>query len=113
MHLAIESMATVELTAVGPAVQGPPGAATGGVLRCEVFVDVATLVDIGAEIGRIAKENEKTASFIAAKQAKLVEEAFLARAPEAVVRKEREQLDQLQAKLAKGVATLAELEARR
>ena len=113
MHLAIESMATVELTAVGPAVQGPPGAATGGVLRCEVFVDVATLVDIGAEIGRIAKENEKTASFIAAKQAKLLEEAFLARAPEAVVSKEREQLDQLQAKLAKGVATLAELEARR
>ena len=59
-----------------------------------------------------AVENEKTAGFIAAKQAKLADEKFAAKAPPAVVAKEREQLAELEAKLAKGVATLAELKSR-
>ena len=67
---------------------------------------------MGAEITRLTKENEKTAGFIAAKQAKLADEKFAAKAPPAVVAKEREQLAELEAKLAKGVATLAELKSR-
>jgi valyl-tRNA synthetase len=112
MHAAIESMATVEITAAGPEAAGAPGAATASAMGCDLFVDLADLIDVGAEITRLTKENEKTAGFIAAKQAKLADEKFAAKAPPAVVAKEREQLAELEAKLAKGVATLAELKSR-
>jgi valyl-tRNA synthetase len=112
MQAAIESMATVEITGLGPDAAGAPGAATASALGCDLFVDLADLIDVGAEITRLTKENEKTAGFIAAKQAKLADEKFAAKAPPAVVAKEREQLAELEAKLAKGVATLTELKSR-
>ena len=74
-----------------------------------MFVDLADLIDVGAEITRLTKENEKTAGFIQAKQAKLADEKFAAKAPPQVVQKEREQLAELEAKLAKGLETLAAL----
>jgi len=113
MHPAIESMAVTEITASGPDAAGATGAATANVLGCDLFVDLADLIDVGAEIARLAKENEKTAGFIAAKRAKLTDEKFAAKAPPAVVQKEREQLAELEAKLAKTIATLAELESRK
>jgi len=102
-----------EITASGPDAAGATGAATANVLGCDLFVDLADLIDVGAEIARLAKENEKTAGFIAAKRAKLADEKFAAKAPPAVVQKEREQLAELEAKLAKTIATLAELESRK
>ena len=110
MHAAIESMAMVELTAVGPEAAGAAGAATAAVPGGEVLLDLAATVDVGAEKVRLAKENEKLVGFIAAKRSKLADEKFAARAPEAVVFKERQQLAELEEKLAKGQATLAELE---
>ena len=112
MHAALESMAVVELTSTGPDAVGAGGAATASVCGCDLFVDVADLIDVGAEIQRIAKENEKLAGFVAAKRAKLTDGTFAAKAPPAVVQKEREQLAELEDKLAKGVATLAELKSR-
>ncbi|MFM8709551.1 MAG: valine--tRNA ligase, partial [Planctomycetia bacterium] len=113
MQAAIESMAVVDVTGMGPAAAGAPRAATASAVGCDLFIDLADLIDVGAEIARLTKENEKTAGFIAAKQAKLADEKFAAKAPPAVVQKEREQLAELEAKLAKGVATLAELNARK
>ena len=113
MRAAIESMAVVEVTSLGPDAAAAPGAATASAMGCDLFVDLADLIDVGAEITRLTKENEKTAGFIAAKQAKLADEKFAAKAPPAVVAKEREQLAELEAKLAKGVATLAELASRK
>jgi valyl-tRNA synthetase len=113
MRAAIESMAVVEVTALGPDATAAPGAATASAMGCDLFVDLADLIDVGAEITRLTKENEKTAAFIAAKQAKLADEKFAAKAPPTVVAKEREQLAELEAKLAKGVATLAELTSRK
>ncbi len=112
MHGSIASMAVAEITAAGPTATGAPGAATAGAAGCDVFVDLADLIDVGAEIARLAKENEKTAAFIQAKQAKLADEKFAAKAPPQVVQKEREQLAELEAKLAKGRETLAALERR-
>jgi len=113
MQASIESMAAVEITALGPDATAAPGAATASAMGCDLFVDLADLIDVGAEIARLTKENEKTAGFIAAKQTKLADEKFAAKAPPAVVAKEREQLAELEAKLAKGVATLAELASRK
>ena len=112
MHAAVESMAGADLAAVGPDAAGAAGAATASVLDCDVFVDLAGLIDVAAEIARVEKENEKTAGFIAAKQKKLADEKFVGKAPAAVVEKERAQLAELADKLAKGEATLAALRAR-
>jgi len=112
MQGSITSMAVAEITAAGPDARGAPGAATATAAGCDISVDLADLIDVGAEITRIMKENEKTAGFIKAKQAKLADEKFAAKAPPQVVQKEREQLAELEAKLAKGRETLAALERR-
>ncbi len=112
MHGAIESMAVAGLTGVGPDVAGAAGAATATVLGCDVFVDLAGLIDVGAEIARLERENEKTVGFIAAKKKKLTDEKFVGKAPAAVVEKERAQLAEMEEKLAKGEAALAALRAR-
>jgi len=112
MRTAIESMAAVELTAVGPAAVGAAGATAGTAAGCDVFVDLAELVDVDAEIARLEKDHVKTEGFIAAKRAKLLNETFTARAPEAVVAAERAQLAELEDRLAKGRAALAALRAR-
>ena len=112
MQGSIASMAVAEITAAGPDARGAPGAATATAAGCDISVDLADLIDVGAEITRITKENEKTAGFIKAKQAKLADEKFAAKAPPQVVQKEREQLAELEAKLAKGCETLAALERR-
>jgi valyl-tRNA synthetase len=113
MRGAIESMAGVDLTGLGPAAAAAAGAATASIAGCDVFVDLADLVDVKAEIVRLEKENAKTEGFIKAKQAKLANEKFTARAPADVVAGERAQLADLEERLAKGRATLAELRTRK
>ena len=113
MQGAIESMAAADLVAVGPDALGAAGAATASAAGCELFVDLADLIDVGAEIARLARENEKLAGLIAAKKAKLGDEKFAARAPANVVQKEREQLAEMEERLVKGTATLAELVVRK
>jgi valyl-tRNA synthetase len=112
MRRSIESMGAADIGGLGPEASAPPSASTASAAGCELFVDLADLVDVDAEIVRILKENEKTEGFLRAKQAKLADEKFAARAPEAVVAKERAQLVELEAKLAKGVAALVDLRSR-
>ena len=112
LHAPLESMAGAEVTALGPDATGAAAAASATAGGCEIFVDLAGLIDVAAEIAKLVKENEKTAGFIKAKQAKLADETFAARAPQAVVAKERAQLAELEEKLTRGRATLAELERR-
>ncbi len=113
MHPALASMAVADLSAVGPDASGPPSAAMATAAGCDVFVDLAGLVDVAAEIKRLEKEQEKTVGFIEAKRRKLADQTFAARAPEAVVAKERAQLAELEDKLAKGHAALADLRSRK
>lgn len=113
MRAAIESMAVVELVAMSPDAAGPPGAGTAAVAGCEIFLDLADLVDVDAEIARLEKDGAKTEGFVKAKKAKLSNETFTARAPEAVVAAERAQLAELEDRLAKGLETLAAFRARK
>ncbi|MFM7035476.1 MAG: class I tRNA ligase family protein, partial [Planctomycetia bacterium] len=113
MRAAIESMAVAEITGLGGHVTSAALAATATAHGCDVFVDLAGLVDVGAEIARLQKENAKTAGFIEAKKRKLADATFAAKAPPAVVEKERAQLAELEDKFAKGQATLADLRSRR
>jgi valyl-tRNA synthetase len=113
MRPAIEAMAAADIAAFGPDASASPSAATASAAGCDVFVDLADLVDVDAEIARLLKENEKTEGFLRAKQTKLADEKFASRAPEAVISKERAQLAELEARLAKGVAALADLRGRK
>ena len=110
---AIQAMAGVDLRAVGPDAAGAAGDSTASVRGCDLFVDLADLVDVDAEIARLEKEVAKTAGFIEAKQRKLADEKFAARAPEAVVAKERAQLAELEDRLAKDTAAAENLRARK
>ena len=73
-----------------------------------VYLSLEGLVDKAAEAKRIAGELAKTEGFIKAAEAKLANEGFVARAPEAVVAEARRKLEENRAK-AEQLAKLARL----
>ena len=56
----------------------------------KLYIPMGQLVDLGKEIERISKELEKAQKFLSSLEAKLSNEKFVGRAPEAVVNAERE-----------------------
>ena len=64
-----------------------PGNPTGAVLTPE---EMRMLVDVAKELDRISKELEKNRKFLSSLEAKLGNEKFVSRAPEAVVNAEKE-----------------------
>ncbi|WP_127958705.1 valine--tRNA ligase [Serratia microhaemolytica] len=78
----------------------------------ELLIPMAGFIDKQAEIARLAKEMAKLSAEISAIEGKLANEGFVARAPEAVVAKERERLavcKQGQIKLQEQQAAIAAL----
>lgn len=94
------SMAGADLVELGPDAAAPELSAGATMSNVEVFVDLAGLIDVEAEIARKRKEVEKLAGFITAKEKKLSNAGFVDRAPADVVQKERESLDDLRSQLA-------------
>ncbi|MDL4863944.1 class I tRNA ligase family protein, partial [Halomonas elongata] len=74
-----------------------PLAATQLVGDMEVLVPMAGLIDKDAELTRLAKEIDKQDKLIGGIEKKLGNESFVAKAPDAVVQKERDKLDDLSA----------------
>ena len=68
--------------------------------NARLFMPMNDLVDIEAEKQRIAKEIEKNEKLLAGQNAKLANENFVSRAPEAVVNVEREKKAKLEALIA-------------
>ncbi len=91
-----QSMAGASSTAWGPEVEPPALSANAASSGIEVFVDLAGLIDIEAEIERKQKERDKLAGLIAGKEKKLANEKFVSRAPADVVQRERDSLAELQ-----------------
>ena len=56
----------------------------------KLYIPMGQLVDVAKELDRIGKELEKNRKFLASLEAKLSNEKFVGRAPEAVVNAERE-----------------------
>ncbi len=106
MRAYFESMAGAVPTAIGPTVAAPPMSAHFTATGIEVYVDLAEHIDVTAEIGRKQKELAKLDQMIAGKEKQLSNEAFVSRAPEAVINKERAALDELRATKASTSATL-------
>jgi valyl-tRNA synthetase len=103
------SMAGARATAWGPDVTPPALAANAVSAGLEVFVDLADLIDVGAERERKTKELEKLAGLIVAQKKKLSNESFVQRAPAAVVQKERDRLRELEEQHAATAAALESL----
>jgi valyl-tRNA synthetase len=76
-----------------------PPCSTSLVGHLKVLVPMAGLIDVDAELARIAKEVEKINKEMARIDGKLNNEKFMSKAPEAVVAKEREKAAALQGKL--------------
>ncbi len=74
-----------------------PLSATQLVGEMEVLVPMADLIDKDAELARLAKEIDKQDKLIGGIENKLGNESFVAKAPEAVVEKERGKLKEYQA----------------
>ena len=57
-------------------------------------------MDLDAERGRISKELEKKQKYLAGIQSKLANEKFVSKAPEAVIQRERDNLEKTQREIA-------------
>ena len=102
-------MAASRAIAWGPDVESPAIAASRSLPGMDIFVDLAGLIDIEAEIARTDRELERLARAIASKEKKLDNPNFLKRAPEDVVARERQSLEALQGQSAFQQATLEKL----
>jgi valyl-tRNA synthetase len=103
------AMAHAEAVAFGPAVAAPPLSAHVTLAGMDVYVDLAELIDVPAEMARKQQEVEKLTGFIAAKEKKLTNKNFVDRAPADVVQKERDSLKELQDQLAAAKEVLERL----
>ncbi|TMP41579.1 valine--tRNA ligase [Pseudoalteromonas citrea] len=69
-----------------------PACATAFVGNLEILIPMAGLIDVEAELARIAKQLEKAEKGLAQVEKKLANEKFVNNAPEAVLAKEKEKL---------------------
>jgi valyl-tRNA synthetase len=91
-----DSMAGARLLSAGPDVVPPALSANVSAAGIDVYVDLAGLIDVKAELAKKREELKRLDGMIAAKQKKLANEGFVSRAPAEVVEKERAGLRDLQ-----------------
>lgn len=77
----------------------------------ELMIPMAGLIDKEAELARLAKEVARLVGECGRIEGKLGNEAFVAKAPEAVIAKEREKLEDYRLQLTKLEAQQAEIAA--
>ena len=89
----IRDLATVAGLTIDADIGRPKKSAVGMAGQNEVFIRLEGLIDIAQERARLEKEIDRRKKFILAIEKKLQNEGFLAKAPEDVIRQEREKLD--------------------
>ena len=104
----IESLARVRLE-VSPRAARPAGAAAGVVGPIEFFLPLHGLIDFEAEARRLTRDLERAERELGTARSRLESEAFRSKAPPAVVARETERLQELEAVALKLRASLAAL----
>lgn len=89
----LQTLARLESITVLPADDKGPVSVTKIIDGAELLIPMAGLIDKEAELARLAKEVAKVEAEIGRIEGKLANEGFVARAPEAVIAKEREKLE--------------------
>ena len=102
-------MANASVAAWGPDAEVPTTNAHINLGNIDVFVDLAGLIDVAAEIDRLEKDLTKLQNLIQGKKKKLENANFVDRAPADVVQKERESLVLLEEQVATVQNSLKEL----
>ncbi|GLO59815.1 valine--tRNA ligase [Vibrio sp. MACH09] len=108
----IQSLAKLETIKVLAQGEETPACATALVGKSELLIPMAGLIDKDAELARLTGEVKKIEGEIKRIEGKLSNQGFVAKAPEAVVAKEREKLDgykETLVKLAEQQGTIAAL----
>jgi valyl-tRNA synthetase len=108
----LQNLARLESITLLPADDKGPVSVTKIIEGAELLIPMAGLVDKAAELARLDKEMAKLDVEITSIENKLSNEGFVARAPEAVVAKERERLaacGEAKVKLAEQKETIAAL----
>jgi valyl-tRNA synthetase len=104
-----QAMAAARPIGWGPDIAAPALAANVALPGLEVFVDLAGLIDVAAEIRRQEQEMARLDGLIALKRKKLENKNFVDRAPAAVVQAERDSLADLESQYAAAEAMLNRL----
>ncbi len=87
----------------------PQKAAQGVATGISIFLPLEGMIDISKELERLEKEASAQARELEGVKAKLSNESFVSRAPQAVVDRERSKAEELQASLSKIRARIIEL----
>jgi valyl-tRNA synthetase len=87
----------------------PANSASAVISDTSLYLPLEGMLDIAKECARLSKEREKAAGDIQKTEAKLSNESFVGKAPEAVVQRERDRLAEVKAELAKIEQLLATL----
>ncbi|MCC2606820.1 valine--tRNA ligase [Planctobacterium marinum] len=90
----LQAMAKLDEITVLAAGEKGPASSTALVGDMEILVPMAGLIDKDAELARITKALDKAEKDFARTQGKLSNEKFVSNAPEAVINKEREKLEE-------------------
>ncbi|WP_133405768.1 valine--tRNA ligase [Parashewanella tropica] len=105
------TLAKLESMTVLAADEKAPMSTTALVGEMELLIPMAGLVDVAAEMARIDKQLEKLVKEVSRIQGKLSNEGFVAKAPAAVIEKERAKLADLERDMEKLQETKAEFAA--
>ncbi len=97
----IKLLARVEELRLRLGGERPKGAASAVLEEAEIFVPLEGLVNVEAELKKLAKEEEKVLKELSRVKGRLENENFLKKAPAEVIEKEREREAKLEEKLAK------------
>ncbi len=98
-HQSLAALLNAKDLQLGEKPEGANGVALSGLGTA--FVPLAGIVDFEAEVKRLRKQEEDALKYIAMIQKKLSNESFVARAPAAVVEKERQHIAETETKLAR------------
>jgi valyl-tRNA synthetase len=105
----ITMLAGVGKLEAGPDVRKPPQAASHVDPAFEVYVSLAGLIDVAAEVKRLEKQFAEKQKFLKSIEAKLANENFVKNAPADIVQKQREQVEDLKKQIQTIECNLAEM----
>ncbi|HHT69616.1 MAG TPA: valine--tRNA ligase [Firmicutes bacterium] len=106
----IRNLAGLETLVLEDIGQAPTQSMSAVVDGINIFLPLADLVDMEAEIARIKKDLEATETELQRAQSKLQNEGFITKAPPQVVEKEREKLESYKATLERLQSLLQEMQ---